>query len=56
MPGLLDEVMARAPATDAPSTMLMAAISLSAWMKLAPGTSAIRFAMYSMSSFWGVMG
>ena len=55
MPGLLDEVIARAPATEAPSTMLMAAISLSDWMKTPP-VSPMRLAMYSVSSFWGVMG
>ena len=36
MPGPLDDVMARAPAAEAPSTMLMAAISLSDWMKTPP--------------------
>ena len=36
MPGPLDEVMARAPAAEAPSTMLMAAISLSDWMNTPP--------------------
>jgi hypothetical protein len=32
MPGLEDEVMALAPQALAPSSMLMEAISLSAWM------------------------
>jgi hypothetical protein len=55
MPGPLEEVMARAPATEAPRTMLIAAISLSDWMNT-PSMSAMRLAMYSVSSFWGVMG
>jgi len=56
MPGLDDEVMARAPAALAPRIMLMAAISLSAWMKVPPSTLRIFSAMYSVSSFCGVMG
>ena len=55
MPGPLDDVMARAPAADAPSTMLMAAISLSDWMKTPPAPG-MRLAMYSVISFCGVMG
>ena len=47
--------MARAPQTAAPKTMLMAAISLSAWMKVPP-TSGRRPERYSGISFWGVMG
>ena len=56
IPGLEEEVMARAPAALAPRTMLMAAISLSAWMKVPPSTRRMFSAMYSVSSFWGVMG
>ena len=55
MPGPLDDVMARAPAAAAPSTMLMAAISLSDWMKTPPAPG-MRRAMYSVISFCGVMG
>ncbi len=55
IPGLLDEVIARAPATLAPRTILMAAISLSDWIKTPP-VSGTRFAIYSVSSFCGVMG
>ena len=47
--------MARAPAAEAPSTMLMAAISLSDWMNTPPD-SGMRLAMCSVSSFCGVMG
>ena len=43
-PGLEDDVMARAPAADAPYTMLMAAISLSA-CRYVPPTLGMRFAM-----------
>jgi len=56
IPGLEDDVMARAPAAEAPSTILMAAISLSAWMKVPPLARRMLSAMYSVSSFWGVMG
>jgi len=56
MPGLDEDVMARAPAALAPSTMLTAAISLSAWMKVPPSAWRMCSAMYSVSSFWGVMG
>ncbi len=56
IPGLLDDVMARAPATLAPRTMLIAAISLSDWMNTPPGTSGSLRAMYSPSSFCGVIG
>ena len=55
IPGPLDDVIARTPAADAPSTMLMAAISLSDWMNTPP-LSPMRLAMCSVSSFWGVMG
>ena len=55
MPGLELEVMARAPVAAAPSSMLMLATSLSAWMKTPPASA--RWAlMYSGMSFWGVMG
>ena len=55
MPGLDDEVMTRTPVAAPPTTMLMAAVSLSDWTKTPPARR--RFAaMYSPSSFWGVMG
>ena len=56
MPGLDDDVIALAPVTLAPSTMLMAAISLSAWMNVHPGLRPRLAAMYSVSSVCGVMG
>jgi len=55
MPGPLEDVIARAPAAAAPSTMLMAAISLSDWMNTPPAAGRRR-AMYSVISFCGVMG
>jgi hypothetical protein len=55
MPGLEEEVMARAPAAEAPRSMLMEATSLSAWMKQ-PSTLARFLDRYSGMSFWGVMG
>ena len=36
MPGLEEEVMARKPQALAPRSMLIEAISLSAWMKVPP--------------------
>ena len=56
IPGLDEEVMERAPAALAPVTMWMAAISLSDWMKTPPSTFLRFSAMYSGSSFCGVMG
>jgi hypothetical protein len=55
MPGLEDDVMARAPAAAAPKTILMAASSDSDWMKTPP-VSSMRLAMYAVSSFCGVIG
>ena len=55
MPGLEDDVIARAPAAAAPKTMLIAATSLSACRKQ-PSTLGMRRAMYSGISFCGVMG
>ena len=55
MPGLEEVVITRAPAMDAPMTMLMEASSLSACTKV-PSTSSRRADMYSGTSFWGVMG
>jgi len=43
--------MARAPAALAPRTMLTAAISLSAWMKVPHSALRMCSAMYSVSSF-----
>ena len=48
-------VKARPPAAAAPITMLMAPISLSAWINSRP-TSNIRVDMYSKRVVWGVMG
>ena len=56
IPGLEEEVIALPPAMLAPITMLMAAISLSAWMKTPPSSFESLSAMYSGNSFWGVMG
>ena len=47
--------MTLAPEAEAPSTMLIAAISLSAWSE-SPPRLGIFFAMYSESSVCGVMG
>ncbi|OQC48921.1 MAG: hypothetical protein BWX58_00914 [Deltaproteobacteria bacterium ADurb.Bin026] len=55
IPGLLEDVIALAPATLAPSTMFIAAISLSDWIKIPPA-SGILFAIYSVNSFCGVIG
>ena len=55
MPGLDEEVMARSPTAAAPYTMLMAAISLSACMKVPPSSGSLRD-MNSGISFCGVMG
>lgn len=52
MPGDEELVMALIPVAAA-RTMLMEAISLSAWRKAA---SSMRLDMYSGISFWGVMG
>jgi hypothetical protein len=48
--------MALAPAAAAPITMLMEAISLSPWIKMPSFTLRRCSDMYSVSSFWGVMG
>ncbi len=56
MPGLEEVVITLPPAILAPMTMLMAAISLSAWVKDAPSSFESRSAMYSGVSFWGVIG
>jgi len=56
IPGLDEEVMALLPVMLAPITMLIAASSLSAWMKTPPSISESLDAMYSVSSFWGVIG
>jgi len=42
MPGLDEDVMARFPVAAAPSTMLIEAISLSAWMKGAAGLRQVK--------------
>jgi len=55
IPGLEEEVIARAPPAEAPKIMLMEATSLSAWMKH-PSASDICLEKYSGISFWGVMG
>ena len=55
MPGDDDDVMTRAPAAEAPSTILMAAISLSACSD-SPPRLGICFAIYSESSVCGVIG
>ena len=55
MPGEEELVIARMPAAAEPRTMLIAASSLSDWMKIPP-TSGIRRDMYSGTSFCGVMG
>jgi uncharacterized protein YraI len=51
IPGLEEEVIARMPVMLAPITIFMAAISLSAWMKMASSSLANRPDMYSGSSF-----
>jgi hypothetical protein len=51
MPGLEDEVIVLAPVRLAPYTILMAAISLSAWMKEHPFLRLKCVAMYSVNSF-----
>jgi len=56
IPGLEEEVMARAPAALAPTTMCMAATSLSDWTKTPPSTCRRRSDMYSGISFCGVIG
>ena len=55
IPGLDELVMARLPHAEAPYTMLIAATSLSAWIKMRPMDKR-RSAMPAISSFWGVMG
>ncbi len=55
MPGLELVTSTRAPAAEAPSAMLIAASSLSAWTKTRP-SSGIRRAIHSRSSAWGVIG
>ena len=49
-------VMALAPAMEAPMTILTAASSLSAWIKIPSSSLAMALAMYSVNSFCGVMG
>jgi len=44
------------PVAEAPYTILMPASSLSLCRNTVPGNSAILRAMYSGSSFWGVIG
>jgi hypothetical protein len=51
MPGLEEEVMVLAPATLAPYTILMAASSLSAWIKEHPFLRLKWVAIYSVNSF-----
>jgi hypothetical protein len=51
MPGLEEEVIARLPAMLAPITILMAAISLSAWMKVPSSSFESLSAIYSGNSF-----
>jgi hypothetical protein len=55
MPGLEDEVIALAPATEAPKTIFIAASSDSACTKTPPACG-ILFDMYAVSSFCGVIG
>ena len=55
MPGEEDEVIARTPAAAAPSTMFIAATSLSA-CRQSPPACGRRFAMYSETSDCGVIG
>jgi hypothetical protein len=55
IPGLDEETRTRAPVAAAPSAILIAPISLSAWMKTRP-TSGIRRAIHSSSSACGVIG
>ena len=56
MPGLEDAVMARLPVAEAPKTMLMAASSLSAWMKVPADLRACSSAAASAISLAGVIG
>ena len=55
MPGELEDVMTRAPAEEAPYTMLMAATSDSA-CRNRPPTLGMRFDMYAETSVCGVIG
>ena len=55
MPGLELDVIARLPVEAAPYTMLMAAISLSAWRNVPP-IFGMRLDMYAAISVCGVMG
>jgi hypothetical protein len=55
MPGPEEEVMARVPVQAAPQIMLIPATSLSHCRKTPPASGSL-LAMYSKSSFWGVMG
>ena len=55
MPGEDELTMTRAPVAAAPMAMLIAPISLSAWMNTRP-SSGIRRAIHSRSSAWGVIG
>jgi len=55
MPGLDELVMARMPHAHAPSSMLAAATSLSAWTN-SPPASMMALLMNSGMSFCGVMG
>ena len=56
MPGLEELIIVRAPAPAAPKTMLIAAISLSAWSTTVPGCSRECSARYSSTSDCGVIG
>ena len=55
-PGLDELVMTLAPAIEAPISIFMAAISLSACIKMPSSSLAIAPAIYSVNSFCGVMG
>ena len=55
MPGEDEEVIALAPAAEAPKTILIAANSDSLWIKTLP-ISCILFDIYSGISFCGVIG
>ncbi len=55
-PGPEVAVMALRPASEAPITAPILAISSSIWMKTPSGNSGSRWAMHSMISLDGVMG